>query len=151
MRLSGPSYHQITEQIYVGGLLDPDQWPILAAEGVTVDMNLQNEAQDWFEGEHPEVYLWLPVPDWAGPKPAAIHTGVRLLHPMIEEGRKVYIHCFAGVGRSPIMAAGYLVSTGMTSKEALAYVKEKRPPANPLDRQIRYLRLFEQQWRDRRL
>ena len=149
MRRLGPSLDKINEQIYVGGHLRPDDWTTLQAMGITVDLDLQEESQDVFDLNRPEVYLWLPVVDWAGPSPETIHTGVGFIRQMVDERRSIYIHCFAGVGRSPIMAAGYFVSKGMSADEALAHVKSRRPATDPNKQQIRYLRTFERQWRER--
>ncbi len=40
---------------------------------------------------------------------------------------KVYVHCIAGVNRGPTLAAAYLMKAqGYSSREAYAYVKERR-------------------------
>ena len=42
-----------------------------------------------------------------------------------------YIHCAAGIGRAPTMAAAYLVTTGLTPTEAWAKIKQVRPFIRP--------------------
>ena len=46
---------------------------------------------------------------------------------MIDSGEKVYIHCGAGVGRAPTMAAAYLISTGIDLATAIASIQKVRP------------------------
>ncbi|MGF1503958.1 MAG: dual specificity protein phosphatase family protein [Chloroflexi bacterium] len=139
-----PDFSPITEQLYVGGYLEDGDWHILAALGVTVDINLMGEAQDRFTPHAaPDVYLWLPIVDWTAPDQQTLQTGARFIELMVEQGRSVYVHCFAGVGRSPTLAAAYLVTTGLSSSEALQLLKEKRPVVDPNRAQIRALQAFE--------
>ena len=44
-------------------------------------------------------------------------------------GRKILVHCFAGLGRSGTMVALYLKYNGMKGKEAITFVRAKRPGA----------------------
>ncbi len=146
--LDGPDFSEITEHLYVGGRVEPDEWPILSALGVTVNVNLQAERQDRFlMRAAPEVSLWLPTIDWSGPSPDIIRTGARFIKTMIDDGRKVYVHCMMGVGRSPIIAAGYLITIGMSVDGALALLRAKRPIVNPNVSQVLQLREFEAHWR----
>ena len=45
----------------------------------------------------------------------------------VERG-KTLVHCQAGLNRSNLVAAGYLMSTGMRAEEAIALLREKRSP-----------------------
>ncbi len=46
----------------------------------------------------------------------------------------VYVHCLAGISRSPTIVAAYLIhSLGMTVEEALAHIRERRPIIDPND------------------
>ncbi|MBA3874411.1 MAG: dual specificity protein phosphatase family protein, partial [Anaerolineae bacterium] len=49
----------------------------------------------------------------------------------VERGGNVYIHCAAGIGRAPTMAAAYLVSTGLTPAQSWAMIKRVRPFVRP--------------------
>jgi protein-tyrosine phosphatase len=46
-------------------------------------------------------------------------------------GKKVLVHCGAGISRSPTIVAAYLCSTGLTVDEAINKIKVKRPKINP--------------------
>ena len=46
----------------------------------------------------------------------------------------VYVHCFAGISRSPSVVAAYLIkSRGMGASEALDFIKARRPVIDPND------------------
>ncbi len=53
---------------------------------------------------------------------------VRALEQLLSANYKVYLHCNAGVGRSPLVAMAYLHwCRKMTAEEAIRYVRERRP------------------------
>ncbi len=142
-------FDQITEQLFVGGAIDAGDWHTLAALGISVDISLQGEAQDRFTNPRPEIYIWLPTPDWFGPGVEAIEAGAVLIDTLIRQGRKVYVHCRHGAGRAPIAASGYLVTQGMAPGEAMAVVKVKRPGFKPNRDQIGQLHTFAAAWQAR--
>jgi hypothetical protein len=54
---------------------------------------------------------------------------LKLYHEM-KEGRPVFVHCAAGMQRSPAVIAMFLIATqGMTSEQAMAFIKQRRPIA----------------------
>ncbi|MCH9631145.1 MAG: hypothetical protein S4CHLAM37_11630 [Chlamydiia bacterium] len=60
------------------------------------------------------------------------------------ENKKVYIHCKAGVGRTPTAYAGYLIKhKGYAAEDALKRVKEVRPSVNLNENQIKRIHEFE--------
>jgi hypothetical protein len=67
-------------------------------------------------------------PDQRRSLPAA----VRALTALLAGGRRVYVHCTAGINRSPLVVLGYLafVET-MDPGEALGFIREARPEAEP--------------------
>ena len=74
-------------------------------------------------------YVRLPVPDFDQDAlvrhlPGAI---VEIERIMADSSNKVYLHCTAGINRSPTAAAGYLIkSRGISVCEALNYVTSRR-------------------------
>lgn len=47
-----------------------------------------------------------------------------------KSGKNILIHCYAGMQRSAALMAMVLIAlTGQTSKQAIAYIREKRPVA----------------------
>jgi len=50
----------------------------------------------------------------------------RIVDDNISQGRKVFLHCKAGIGRSPTCAVAYLVHCGTSLSEAMEMVQSKR-------------------------
>src|SRR5437762_2105326 len=49
------------------------------------------------------------------------------LHALIDEGRRVYLHCNAGLNRAPTIAIAHMrAHRNMSLDEAVAYVKARR-------------------------
>ena len=56
---------------------------------------------------------------------------------------KVYIHCKAGVGRAPTLAAAYFIAAGMTTDAAVDLIKQARPFITITPPQMAALRVYE--------
>ncbi len=57
---------------------------------------------------------------------------VRNLGQLMDQNKRVYVHCNAGICRASATVLGYLhIYRGMGLEEGLAYIKSKRPIANP--------------------
>ena len=57
---------------------------------------------------------------------------VKMLHRLLVAGRRVYVHCNAGVCRAPATTLTYLCHyRGMTIDHGLEYIRRNRPQANP--------------------
>ncbi len=83
-----------------------------------------------------EEYVWdydgfrvkhIPVKDFKAPRLSDIEEFVSFIDGEIWEGRRVVVHCYAGIGRTNLMLAAYLVHLGIELENALNLVKEKRP------------------------
>jgi predicted protein tyrosine phosphatase len=121
------SVSQITPQLHVGGQYRRRGWPKLAARGITAVVNLRTEFDDAAAGIAPERYLHLPTVDDTPPALEQLRQGADFIAEEIARGGAVYVHCGAGVGRAPTMAAAYLVSTGLTPDQAWARIRALRP------------------------
>jgi protein tyrosine phosphatase (PTP) superfamily phosphohydrolase (DUF442 family) len=121
------SVSQITPQLHVGGQYRRRGWPKLAARGITAVVNLRTEFDDAAAGIAPERYLHLPAVDDTPPALEQLRRGADFIAEEIARGGAVYVHCGAGVGRAPTLAAAYLVSTGLTPAEAWARIRAVRP------------------------
>ncbi len=65
-----------------------------------------------------------------------------LLEKLMQKG-SVYIHCFAGMERSPLICLLWLVKKHqLTLNESLYYLKEAHPETNPLPEQLESLREY---------
>lgn len=110
--------------------------------GITADLDLEEDRQEL--PPHVSAYLWLPVPDHAAPTQAQLALGSAFIGAVAQQGGRVFVHCRAGHGRSPTMAAAYFITRGMTTDEAITRVQQGRPEAHPEPPQVLALRQFEQ-------
>lgn len=121
------SVSQVTPQLHVGGQYRRRGWARLAARGITAVVNLRTEFDDAAAGIAPQRYLYLPAVDDTPPTLEQLRQGADFIAEEVACGGGVYIHCGAGVGRAPTMAAAYLVGAGLTPDEAWARIRAVRP------------------------
>lgn len=123
-------YSVIDKFIIVGSnLCKGNVCPIHATEfkklNICVEINLDNERKEI----PPEVdgYTWLPVIDGYPPSPIQFEIGASIIDKAVSRGKRVYVHCKNGHGRSPTLVAAYLILyQGMSPDEAEAHIKRKR-------------------------
>jgi protein-tyrosine phosphatase len=94
---------------------------------VTAVVNMRTEFDDAATGMAPDRYLHLPTVDDTPPTLEQLRKGVTFIAEEVARDGGVYVHCGAGVGRAPTMAAAYLVSTGLTPEEAWSRIRSIRP------------------------
>ncbi|MCU4187378.1 hypothetical protein K6U06_23665 [Acidiferrimicrobium sp. IK] len=85
----------------------------------------------WLRANQPARALWWPIPDLHAP---SLEDAVALLAEVrgrLDGGGKVLLHCGAGIGRAGTVAAGLLVTLGLTVADAVAHVGAHRPMAGP--------------------
>lgn len=138
-------FNYITDGIYVGTNVCCQAHfdEKLASEGMTEDISLEEEQADTPFGVNS--YLWLPVKDKSPPNSDQMEYGVASLETLIKLSKKVYVHCKNGHGRAPTLVAAYLIRVkGLTTDEAIAFIKERRLSIHPEDSQRRALDEFIQ-------
>lgn len=62
--------------------------------------------------------------------PSLVRQGVRFAMDALAIGGRVYVHCAAGVNRSPLMCYGIFRAVGFPRREAIAIVSSRRTCAN---------------------
>ncbi len=78
-----------------------------------------------------------PVPDFAAPTQAQIDRIIAFIDSHLEHDTPVGVSCNAGIGRTGVILACYLVHKGLTAKEALELVVEKRGRAPEIREQFK--------------
>jgi protein tyrosine phosphatase len=117
---------QVTDQLFVGPQFKQRGWRQLESWGITGVINLRREFDDQLLGLKIPNYLYLPTADDDSPAMADLERGVAFITREIENKGKVYVHCGAGVGRAPTMAAAFLVSQGDTPAQAVDRIRAVR-------------------------
>jgi dual specificity phosphatase 12 len=110
----------------------------LAANRINVIISVLSEEE--YEkyitpGTVPRGLIWhrLAVADDESEQISAHFQHIRvIIRKALSEGKRVLVHCSAGVSRSPTLVAAYLMlERGYTSQAALAYIQGKNHYINP--------------------
>jgi protein-tyrosine phosphatase len=124
-------YSQITENIYIGsdlckGMSCPVHGPEFEKLGILVELNLSVEKKE-IPPDGIDIYAWIPVADDHAPTPEQLDIGTAIINEAVMHGKKVYIHCKNGHGRSPTMVAAYFIRyQGKSVDEAVAMILHHR-------------------------
>lgn len=137
---------EVTPQLYVGPQYRANGLEFLRKSGIHAVVNMRIEKDDAKLGLAPSQYCYLPTVDDEAPSLLHLQEGVQFIDRVIQDGGKVYIHCGAGVGRAPTMAAAYLISSGKNLSEALQMIKKARPFITITSPQMKALRVFEEHY-----
>ena len=138
---------QITPQLHISGQHQGRGWKILSQRGITAMVNMRTEFDDQAAGIAPPRYMHLKILDNTPPTLEHLQAGSDFIAQEIKQGGKVYVHCAAGVGRAPTMAAAYLVSTGHSPAEAWKQIRKVRPFIRPTPAQIAQVDAFAEKVR----
>jgi protein-tyrosine phosphatase len=65
-------------------------------------------------------YQRFQFPDFGIPPQAAMHAALDAIDVALDEGRKVYLHCLGGIGRTGMTVGCYLVRHGRSGPQALS-------------------------------
>jgi predicted protein tyrosine phosphatase len=78
----------------------------------------------------------LGMTDYGSLPPEVLEKAVREVNNWLDQGIRTYLHCRAGWQRSAAVAAGVIaVRDGIDVDEALAFVRSRKPSADPLPHQ----------------
>lgn len=140
--LAADDYAEIELGLFVGGLTSK---PPPAVEAV---LNVSEFEDGYKAGYH----AWRPIAD-AEPVPSVEWLGqaVEFVEEHHGSGRPTFIHCFAGVSRSGLVAAAYLMKNRRCSRdEALAILRKSRPQIQPHPAFMTLLSEWEKRHKGRR-
>ena len=137
------SYSRITPEIYVGPQYKLGGKQLLEREGILYCVNMRVEFDDAEHGLALKNYCHLPTVDDTPPSMEHLQHGIAFITDAVSNGGKVYIHCSAGVGRAPTMAAAYFLSIGHSLDEAVGMIEQVRPFINIMTPQMELLQEIE--------
>lgn len=145
-------YSVITDQIYIGSDLCKGGVCKIHGEefkrlGVEDEINLSIENNE-LPPKEIKSYTWLPVVDGHAPDQSQLDSGTSVMNEVIKNGKKIYIHCKNGHGRSPTLVAAYMIRfEGKTPGEAEELIRQKRPEIHIEETQMAALTEFEKKWK----
>jgi protein-tyrosine phosphatase len=135
----------VTSRLAVGGYFDMEDAALLARDlGIDRVVDLRNECCDDEEilRRHGVVLLKLPTEDRCAVSQEKLDEGVAWVEAQLGAGRRVFIHCHHGIGRSALLALCVLVFRGEDPLQAMALLKRARRQASPSPEQLEAFRTW---------
>lgn len=116
----------------------------LTAIGVTLflDLTQPGELESYAPlVEPPARYLNLPIRDFSVPSERGLVETLDAIDAELDAGGMVYVHCWAGCGRTGVVVGSWLVRHGTPADEALRHIAEARGRGCPqtLEQRMRVL------------
>lgn len=91
--------------------------------------------------------LHAPLPDGGTPETAeAMEALVQKILAWLDQGERVFLHCWAGLGRTGTVATACLIAAGHPFQEAMRRVRAARPGTVETSAQERFLETYAR-WR----
>ncbi|MEM7007855.1 MAG: dual specificity protein phosphatase family protein [Thermodesulfobacteriota bacterium] len=110
------------------GLIYPldDDLSFLRSNGIDVIVNLQEK--EHFVDHDQFTVKNISIDDFGPPEYEDFIEFIDFTKTQIAQNKRVLVHCYAGMGRTNIMLASYLIHhLGISADQALEEVKQRRP------------------------
>lgn len=126
------NYTHVSEQLASAGQIGYEQIPLLADEGYEVVVNLaiadeeRNGREGFLVAESGLTYVHIPV-DWQRPTLADVEMFFDVMQ--ANEGRKVFVHCFANMRASAFVYMYRTLVRGVSEEEARGVMSQVWDPA----------------------
>jgi atypical dual specificity phosphatase len=122
----------VDENVLLGALPTRAHVALLQREGIGAVINTCREyrgpLEEYRAAGIDEFYV--PICDFTPPTLEQARAAVEFMERQIAAGRKVYVHCKAGRGRSATLVMCYLIGRGYTPESSQKLLLEKRPHVN---------------------
>lgn len=76
-------------------------------------------------------FVRTPIDDHGVPRGSSVDGAIDELNRARQDGRRIAVHCWMGLGRSPMIAAAVLIAGGMPAQEAIERVSSARGVSVP--------------------
>jgi protein-tyrosine phosphatase len=101
----------------------------LADQGVTLflDLTRSGELEPYVSlVEPPARYINRPIRDFSVPTRDGLVATLDLIDAEVDAGGVVYVHCWAGCGRTGVVVGSWLVRHGVAAQDALRRISDAR-------------------------
>jgi hypothetical protein len=124
--------YRVTRVLSVGPFASPDRAKTLRAAGVTHVLNVSDAASQINSVDYGfRRVAWVPMSDSHRLPVYSAVAALDALHDMTTDpDSHVYVHCVAGLVRSPTILWLYLVSLGVSWHEAREWIQKRSPSAS---------------------
>ncbi len=134
-------FDTIDDSLIVGSAFEDADVPLLVELGIGAVVNLQAESPDPVHvlSSHGIVAARVGFKDFHAPSLGQLEEAVAAVRTFVDDGHRVYLHCYAGLQRAVTVAACYLIAVDTTrwnARTALEEVTAKRRRACPMREQI---------------
>ena len=137
-------YDQITDNIFVGESPRGGGGEMEILKQLGIDVVLAFDSRAVNEAEELEKYgidyKAIFFPDHELPTEQQLSEAVSYIDSVVSNGRKIYIHCLEGIGRSPFVLLFYFLNKGMDPLNALSMVGKRIPDMS--HEQAYYIKYF---------
>jgi protein-tyrosine phosphatase len=127
--------------LWVGAAPDRRQARRLVRDGIDAVVDLRSERNEsdkvWPSGVE---VVRVGLQDHGSPTIDELRAAAQTVSELMRRGREVFLHCHAGLERSPTVACATLLLQGWPLPEAFRRVMESRPRALPTEGQLAALR-----------
>ena len=90
--------------------------------------------------------IHLPIPDFQVPAREALDAAIQTTIERAQSGKNIVVHCYAGLGRTGMFLACLArYAHGMSSDQAIHWVRSILPGAIETYGQVRFIREFERE------
>src|SRR4051812_297146 len=115
----------------------------LRAQGIEVLISLTEDRprRDWGE-EAGLLVFHEPLEDMEAPSQEQLDRCVSAITRALAHNMPVVVHCGAGLGRTGVVLAAYLVTRGLSAASAISRVRRLRPHSIETDEQAESVELF---------
>ncbi len=145
----------IPGKLAVGGSPRPGDSVALAQAGIKVIFSLCAECEEVLPEDVTQSFhcLRLVLPDShykSEIKSSQLTAAIDIVQHSIDNQLPIYVHCLAGIERSPTVCIAYLCqSQHLELWEALNWLKQCHPPSMPTESQLRVVRQYIKEQRSR--
>jgi len=122
----------INEQIAISGAISDKDILHLKTEGINAIVDVRSEYCDNRELIEKDgmQFLHVEVDDRYAPTERQLEAVLNFIDPLLDQNKKILVHCQNGYGRSPLTVIAILVKRGMDIASAVTLIEDKHPLAS---------------------